>query len=1108
MSDGSAYLCRVGRRRPRGRVVMLVDNGVKGDSRVQKAARSAAAAGWDVVLLGKAPGRRRVTWRLGDAEVRLIPVRGLLWRPRYEARRAVLRNPLAYPPGPHAAYRRQRVKAWRTDLYHHHLALGLAARPGGASRVLARAGQAALFVLRCYVRALGAWVALRARQTDALQRKRAAMDAPLDRFTTWFWRTVMGDRCWRRFDPHLWDHEVAYGWVIDELRPDLIHAHDFRMIGVGARAALRARARGHPAKLVWDAHEFLPGIKPYSDHPRWHPAQCAYEREYVPYADAVVTVSETLADLLVAEYGLPERPAVVLNAPETARDHDGPTSDLRELCGIGPDVPLVVYSGSVGPERGLDIMVEALPWLEEVHVAFVVGRPNAPYMRRLRRRAAGLGVGDRVHVVPYVPYDEVVPFIAAADAGVISFLHYPNHEIALNTKFFEYSHARLPLVVSDVRTIAAATRSTGQGEVFAAGNVDDFVRAVRAVLAAPERYRAAYETPGLLEGWTWEVQADILDGVYTRLRPDLPPRPAPVAPADGPDVSVVVAVYNSMPYLDACMTSLVQQTIGLDRMEIIAVDDGSGDGSGKELDRYAELYPGVVRVIHQSNSGGPAGPYNRALDAATGRYVYFVGSDDYLGVEALDRLVAAADHYGSDVVAGKMVGAGGRRIHPALYATSDPDVSLYDSALPWTLNNCKLFRRELIERHGVRYPEDMPVGADQHFTFEACLHAKRISVLADYNYYYAVRRADDGNITYRTTCTGRLACAAKLIEFKASRIEPGPRRDKLLRVHFRWELASLLGPDFLDLDRDTQEHVCESIGRLADRHLTAAIKDGLDTGRRTRLCLAQQGAVDTLCAVIREDAAAGGAPPIVVTAEAAFARYPGFRDKRTSIPDECYRITADLPSRIAGVVETSSVRWDRDEAGRQVLSVGARAALAGAGALDPDVVQVVIVPLSGGTKGAGARRRTGHGHGHPVAVPAPWVTREPAADGTGIDIHALIPLDSLVAAYRAGVGVGAGAGWRRLAVRLQVMVAGEAHTAPLAAGGPVAAARTWRRGRLYRFRPKGGEHGPLVIVVAPLRPTRSVTYRLRRLVTAAMARSGRPSGHGTPDGRAERRRRP
>jgi glycosyltransferase involved in cell wall biosynthesis len=193
------------------------------------------------------------------------------------------------------------------------------------------------------------------------------------------------------------------------------------------------------------------------------------------------------------------------------------------LCGIGSDVPLIVYSGAVARQRGLDIMIESLPQLEGVHVGLVVLRPTIPIVVELLDRAAELGVGDRVHVLPYVPYAQVVPFLSTADLGVIPIHHWPNHEIALITKFFEYSHARLPLVVSDVKAMAEMTRSTGQGEVFVAEDVDDYVRAVRAVLADPKRYRAAYDTPGLLEQWTWGAQAEILDQVYSRLLSVSPP---------------------------------------------------------------------------------------------------------------------------------------------------------------------------------------------------------------------------------------------------------------------------------------------------------------------------------------------------------------------------------------------------------------------------------------------------------------------------------------------------------------------------------------------------------------------------------------------------------
>ena len=79
-----------------------------------------------------------------------------------------------------------------------------------------------------------------------------------------------------------------------------------------------------------------------------------------------------------------------------------------------------------------------------------------------------------------------------------------------------------------------------------------------------------------------------------------------------PVVSVIIPVYNTMPYLTACLDSLVDQSIGLDRLQIITVDDGSTDGSSEVLDQYAVRHPGSFVVIHQANSGSPAGPCNRS----------------------------------------------------------------------------------------------------------------------------------------------------------------------------------------------------------------------------------------------------------------------------------------------------------------------------------------------------------------------------------------------------------------------------------------------------------------------------------------------------------------
>lgn len=501
----------------RGRIVMLVDNDVDRDSRVQKAAKSAAERGWDVVLLGQKRLGPRTEWTLGGSRVKLIKVQSPLRHRRHLLRRAPLRAPLSYGRPVLARYRKQLIRAQKADLQIKRV-ISQAKDAGPVSAQLSRAW---FFLRRARLAIFGRWVVLRARKTIELDDRRKAMTSHLDRFTTAFWCKAMGKRSWRRLDPHLWDWELAFGPEIDDLKPDIIHANDFRMLGIGARATLRARAAGRDTKLVWDAHEFLPGIKPWNSHPRWHISQCAQEREYAPIADTVVTVSEGLGDLLIQEHGLTTRPTVVLNAPDVA-SIDGPLTspDIRTACGLEPGVPLLVYSGAAAPQRGLDIMIEGLPQMPEAHIALVVPKHDSDYMLALLARAKELGVSDRVHLVDYVPVQEIVPSLATADIGVHPPHHWPNHEISLGTKFFEYSHARLPIVVSDVKSMSEKVIETGQGEVFIAEDLESYVRAVRAVLADPQRYRSVYDTSDVLEDWTWESQADILDRVYSELKPE------------------------------------------------------------------------------------------------------------------------------------------------------------------------------------------------------------------------------------------------------------------------------------------------------------------------------------------------------------------------------------------------------------------------------------------------------------------------------------------------------------------------------------------------------------------------------------------------------------
>ncbi|MDP3891210.1 glycosyltransferase family 4 protein [Nocardioides sp.] len=489
-------------------VVMLVDNSIEGDSRVQKQARSMKQKGWRVTLVGRTPrGKGPKRRKMAGVPTRFVTVPRLAGAQYQLHRSHLLRSPAAYPSKQHAtaktALAQYKVghEKTRIDLQK------LAGRDAGATRYWSRAR-----MMRA--RLTQAVTEFRARRTTELRETRRHHSGWPDRLATAWWRFAHGREAWRKLDPHLLDWEMAYGPLIDRLKPDLIHANDHRMLFVAAKAVERAHLAGRDPKLVWDAHEWVTGLEQRSKGDRWHPAQALLESDFAENADAVVTVSETLAEMLRDHYDLPTLPSVVCNAP-IMTGVVAPEKNVREVIGLAPDTPLMVYSGGVSPARGVDTIIRGLLHLPGVHFVMVVKIPFQPLVPELLSLADELGVADRVHTAPYVPVDQIVPYLAGADLGIHSILHGPNNEIALATKFYEYAQSRLPIVVSDVKVMSETTRRTGQGEVFRAGDHKDLARAAREILDNPEKYQKAFDDEELMASWTWEAQAEVLHAVYT-----------------------------------------------------------------------------------------------------------------------------------------------------------------------------------------------------------------------------------------------------------------------------------------------------------------------------------------------------------------------------------------------------------------------------------------------------------------------------------------------------------------------------------------------------------------------------------------------------------------
>ena len=203
-------------------------------------------------------------------------------------------------------------------------------------------------------------------------------------------------------------------------------------------------------------------------------------------------------------------------------------------------------------------------------------------------------------------------------------------------------------------------------------------------------------------------------------------------------ISVVIPVYNVAAYLPQCLDSLLVQDYP--ELEILLVDDGSKDESGSICDAYAAK-DSRIRVIHQKN-GGAAAAKNTALRAATGHYLSFVDSDDYLAPNAYSYMVNLLESTGSDVgvfaFANEFQNRSESHIsHPQREEMSGLAYLRRFTTRDWTcaLLWNKLYKRELFE--GVFFEEDHRID-DEYFTYKAFLKAEK--VVCDNRIIYHYRR--------------------------------------------------------------------------------------------------------------------------------------------------------------------------------------------------------------------------------------------------------------------------------------------------------------------------------------------------------------------------------
>ncbi len=214
-------------------------------------------------------------------------------------------------------------------------------------------------------------------------------------------------------------------------------------------------------------------------------------------------------------------------------------------------------------------------------------------------------------------------------------------------------------------------------------------------------------------------------------------------------VSVVVPVYNTEKYLRRCMDALVNQTISDSDFEIIAVNDGSTDNSLKILNEYREKYPNIVKVASKTN-GGQATARNLGIDMASGDYIGFADSDDYVDKTMFEKMYRLALKEDADLVEcdyhsmleTDTCGADGEPVYEeigtrgTISAHEDlKELFINPQVSPWN----KLYKKEVLEKGAVRFPEGM-IYEDTSFYIKAIPFIKKHAYLDEKLVYYSVRQ--------------------------------------------------------------------------------------------------------------------------------------------------------------------------------------------------------------------------------------------------------------------------------------------------------------------------------------------------------------------------------
>ncbi|MBP1704312.1 MAG: glycosyl transferase group 1 [Chloroflexi bacterium] len=276
-------------------------------------------------------------------------------------------------------------------------------------------------------------------------------------------------------------------------------------------------ARRHRAKAVYDARDIYLDARNLArmrGPARWLLARG--ERGWAHRADRVMTVNEAYAGVMRDRWGVD--PLVVMNCSYRFHPPEPRERRFHDVLGLAADRRVVLYHGGLFPHRGVEELLQAIPLVPDATLVLMGYGVLEP---EIREWVAERGLAGCVRLLPAVPPDELLSWVAAAD--VVAMPIQPstlNHRLTTPNKLFEAMAAGVPSVASDLPGMAAIVRTTGCGLLVDPQDPEAIAAAIREILDAPDEERAALRRRCLEaahQTYNWENQVANLLAEYSRL---------------------------------------------------------------------------------------------------------------------------------------------------------------------------------------------------------------------------------------------------------------------------------------------------------------------------------------------------------------------------------------------------------------------------------------------------------------------------------------------------------------------------------------------------------------------------------------------------------------